>query len=139
MACARAGRPRTGSKNRSSPARCRRKATSFDRTARSPPGTAGVSWIRSCPASSKMRGWCQTCAKPNRIGLGRRQKRGNGPKQLATVTTPEAFDRLVAHRRPAIGVQELARVARPEVVLQRPHSGREVDLRIAEARQAEVD
>src|SRR5216683_2901117 len=105
--------------------------------------STGTSPVRSSPSYSQSRSVSLLLHRPieftNRIGLGRRQKRGSGPKQLATVTTPEAFDRLVAHRRPAIGVQELARVAQPEVVLQRPHSGREVDLRIAEARQAEVD
>src|SRR4029077_4222338 len=74
-----------------------------------------------------------------RLRLGWRQKRGNGRRRLAAVAAPQALDRLVAHRRPAVGVQELAREARAEVVLEGPHPGCEVVLRIPEAGEAQIN
>src|SRR5712692_8942114 len=57
---------------------------------------------------------------------------------LATVIPAQPFDRLVRHRRHAVGVEELASVPRPEVVLQRPYAGGEVRSRISQSGSAHV-
>src|SRR5260221_5436815 len=62
-----------------------------------------------------------------------------GQNGLAAVTSAKPLDRFVAHRRPAIRIQELSSVARTVVVLQCPHSGGQVVLWVAQARATEVD
>src|SRR5438874_12810402 len=58
---------------------------------------------------------------------------------LPGIAAPEALDLALGHRRRPVGVQEDLREARPEVVLQAPDGGREVDARAVDARAADVD
>src|SRR4029077_19667870 len=59
--------------------------------------------------------------------------------RLAAISTPQSLDRFVAHRRPAVGVEELTRMTWAVVVLQRPHPRRQVVLRIAQPGTSKVD
>src|SRR5690242_11014214 len=119
MACARAGHSPIASRSRPRRRCFRARATSSSPTARSPRCTAGA---RSTP-----------CCRPKTRGTLIPRA------DLAGVAAPQLLDLGVAERLPAVSVEELSRVTGAVVVLQRPHAGGQVDLRIAQARAADVD
>src|SRR5207302_5616114 len=63
---------------------------------------------------------------------------GKSSLESARVFPAKLLDRLVGHRRPAVRVEEGAPESLAVVVLQRPHAGRQVLLRIPQARSPNV-